>query len=219
MNVSSNKEFPSGCVLIEAHYLPCIAYFACITSADSIILEACEHYVKQSYRNRCRILTANKIVTLSVPVHKGSRRRPIREVKIDYSQSWLKDHWRTIASAYGKAPFFEEYSPYFEKALLKKNQYLFDLNVELLTICLRLLNLSRQVASTDTFEERLASAVNDYRNAITTNNTGFATSQYVDVRYRQNFGSNFVPNLSILDLLFCQGPQAVQVIRQSIVNF
>ncbi len=104
MNVSPTENL-SGPVLIELHYLPCIAYFAYLAHAESVVIEAHEHYVKQSYRNRCQILTASKVVSLSVPVQKGNRTQLIRDLKIDYSQSWLKDHWRTIASAYGKAPY------------------------------------------------------------------------------------------------------------------
>ena len=93
-------------LLLDFHYLPCIAYFSCINRYHHLILEVHENYEKQSYRNRCYILSANKVLPLSVPVHRGKGKKPTKDIRIDYSQKWVNNHWRAIKSAYGKAPFF-----------------------------------------------------------------------------------------------------------------
>src|SRR5690606_30373631 len=105
--------------LLSLHYLPCIEYFACFIKYDKIYLEACESYTKQSYRNRCRIKTSQRIDTLSVPVCKADRHTNIQDVRIDYSQGWVKDHWKGIQTAYGKSPFFEHYADLFSHIFKK----------------------------------------------------------------------------------------------------
>ena len=99
---------------IDLQYLPSLEYFCAILNKNEFNLEAHEYFEKQSYRNRCRIQTTNKIDTLSVPVLNGNKKILIRDLKIDYSQDWTRRHWGAIHSAYGKAPFFEFYSEFFK---------------------------------------------------------------------------------------------------------
>ena len=205
-----------GYLLIDLHYLPCIEYFARVLSCNSLVIEAAEHYQKQTYRNRCRVLTAQKVITLSIPVQKSARKTHIREVEIDYSQGWLKDHWRTISSAYGKAPFFPDYAPFFEKILLKRYKYLFDLNIDLLTNCLFLLGLKLNADITSDYRPRGEEGVMDLRDAILPQKEKVTAEKVKLLSYRQVFGNNFASNLSIADLLFCQGPASLNIIRQSI---
>ena len=115
-------------VLIESHYLPSISYFKAIFPAKTIILESNEYYVKQSYRNRCEILTANGVDKLIVPLTSKHGKVYIRDVRIDYSQKWLNGHWRAIQSAYGKAPFFEFYADALYNILFSK-KVLYRLNI------------------------------------------------------------------------------------------
>ena len=96
-------------VWLDLQYLPSLEYFAALLKYDYVYLEANEHYQKQSYRNRCYIRAANKVDLLSVPVLDGRRKVLIRDIRIDYQQGWLKDHWRAITSAYGKTPYFEQH--------------------------------------------------------------------------------------------------------------
>ena len=77
------------------------AFFSAIYPHEEVVLEVNENYLKHSYRNRCRINTANGPVSLSIPVVGGNSKTPIRDLKIDYNQTWVKDHWRAIQSAYG----------------------------------------------------------------------------------------------------------------------
>jgi hypothetical protein len=200
----------AGSLLVETQYFPPISYFAQILEHDTIIIEAWENYQKQSYRNRCKILTANKINILSVPVIKPHPNVLIREVKIDYGQKWLNVHWRGIASAYGKAPFFEHYEDFFREILYKRNPYLFDLNMDLLTLCLKLLGIKRTIKLSERFNILSADTnVNDKRNVIHPKGSHIITT----VNYQQVFGRDFVPDLSVLDLLFCEGNNSLHILK------
>ncbi|HEU5289727.1 MAG TPA: WbqC family protein, partial [Cyclobacteriaceae bacterium] len=124
-------------ILIDLHYLPSIPYFTVLSSAEKIIIEKNEHFEKQSYRNRCHILTSQGVERLIVPLTSRSGKVLITEVRLDYSQKWLNNHWRAIESAYRSSPFFEYYADDLHTILFKKNVFLYDLNFELLTICLK----------------------------------------------------------------------------------
>jgi hypothetical protein len=208
---------PTTGAVIDLHYLPCLEYFACLLKYSNVYIEAHENYQKQSYRNRCHILTASKVAILSVPVLKGNSKQLIRDVQIDYDQKWLTDHWRSISSAYGKAPFFEHYADFFEKIYTKKYKYLFELNAELLTNCLSLLKLRQKIEYTEVYKNSAETALDDLRSAIHPKKEFKNNKLYTPVRYRQNFGNNFVSNLSIIDVLFCEGPRSLEIIRQSVI--
>ncbi|HXA02056.1 MAG TPA: WbqC family protein [Cytophagaceae bacterium] len=203
-------------LLLETQYLPSIPYFVEILSHDSLIIEAFEHYQKQTYRNRCRILTSNKINILSVPVINVHRKVLIREVEIDYSQKWLNMHWRGITSAYAKSPFFEYYADYFREVLFKKHRFLFDLNTELLTLCLKLLRVNKRIELSREYNNVSEKEdVIDLRNLINQD----AKSEIISgIEYTQEFGRQFVPHLSIIDLLFCEGNNASKILILSKKN-
>jgi len=203
--------------LIESHYLPCIAYFSCLESGSKVWIDVEESYVKQSYRNRCYILGANQIQLLSVPVHRGSGKVSTRDVRIAHEIRWQNNHWRSIASAYGKTPFFDHFADDFRSVLYRPFKYLVDLNLALLTKCLDLLRWNVPVdfwTITNSFPPQ--NEVYDYRGKILVSDLSLENYQFQPIKYTQAFGKDFVPNLSIVDLLFCEGPRAVQVIRRSI---
>src|SRR5690349_1049815 len=100
--------------------MPCLAYFAALISRPEIVVEKYEHYEKQSFRNRCYIKGPHRIESLIVPVTGKSGKPLITDIRIDYNQKWLNNHWRTIRTAYGNAPFFEYYAPDVENILFKK---------------------------------------------------------------------------------------------------
>ena len=209
------KTLDTQSVLIDLQCLPCLEFFTCVLAFDEVILESNENYSKQSYRNRAYILGANKTEMLIVPVLDGNKKVLIQDVRIDYSQSWQQIHWRTIKAAYGKSPFFEFYSDFFQEVFDKKNTFLWDTNMELLTICLKLLRVNKTIRQTKTYHKQVDSSVFDARNSINFKKTYESRGFYNAVSYQQNFGNEFVSNLSILDLLFCRGNQASEILKKS----
>ncbi|GAB2535261.1 WbqC family protein [Spirosoma aerophilum] len=205
-------EFKGNELLIELHYLPGIDYLSGLMQFEKVQIEAHEHYQKQSYRNRCYVLTANKVDVLTVPVKQGTHHQPIRELRVVNDQPWQLNHWRCLQAAYGKAPFFEFYAPYFEPVYQKKWTFLFDLNLELLTICLKLIRLNRGLNLTEWYEKVPPVGLFDARSMLNPRNEPETYIFHHPVAYQQNFGQDFVPNLSIIDLLFCQGPTASDVL-------
>jgi hypothetical protein len=212
------KTLDRQSVLIDLHYLPSLEFFSCLLNFDKIILESNENYIKQSYRNRCYILGANKPEMLIIPILDGNKKILIKDIKIDYSQHWQLNHWRTIRAAYGKSPFFEFYIDYFQKVFEKKNTFLWDTNVELLTICLKLLRQEKTICLTEKYEKAPNSTIFDARSMINPKKEIENSEFYKIVPYQQNFGNKFESNLSIIDLLFCRGNQALEILKKSSSN-
>lgn len=192
-------------VVVEPHYFPCVHYFAALLGADRLLLEGKEHYIKQSYRNRCYINAANKVDRLSVPVQKATVGAPTQEIQIDYSQRWQNIHFRALHSAYRKAPFFDIFIDDFEQIIFKKHKFLLDLNTEILTLCLKYLRLTMPIVITSVYKKSYENDVLDLRNMFVPDNQLITTPLPT---YQQIFGNSFVSNLSIIDLLFCTGNQA-----------
>ncbi len=206
-------------VLIELQYLPSLEFFCRILNEESIQLEAHEHFIKQTYRNRCYILGANGPLMLNIPVIKGRSNTPIRELQIDNRQNWQAIHWKSIASAYGNAPFFEFFSPEFKIAFEKQEKYLWDFNERMLTLCLRLLSFNHlKITYSTSYQKENETGLTDLRSVIHPKKSFEDNSFYRPVPYIQVFGKKFVPNLSIIDLIFCQGPEARRILNESDVS-
>jgi len=202
-------------VLTEVHYLPCIAFFSALASCDEIVVEKYEHYEKQSYRNRCYILGPHRIETLIVPVTGKHGKALITDVRIDYSQKWLNNHWRTIRTGYGNAPFFEYYAPDLHDILFKKHVFLYDLDLELMAMGLRWLKKEATIKESEVYEATSGAGVTDLRVIINPKKEDGCNRIFKSTEYQQVFGSKFVPNLSIVDLIFNQGPGAWDIIKAS----
>jgi hypothetical protein len=210
-------------VLLCSAYLAPVQYFTKFIQYDEVWIELSEHFFKQSYRNRCTILTANGPQSLSVPVTEGSNsKRLIRDVMISYDHPWQKLHWKALLSAYNNAPFFEYYadsiSPFYHD---KKWKFLTDFNHEIQQVVLSELNLKCNLRVTETFllPTGIPDDTDDFRYTIDPKSSRqkvdahFVPSVYMQV-FQEKF--DFTPNLSILDLLFNEGPMAVDVLRRSI---
>jgi hypothetical protein len=204
-------------VLIEAHYLPSIAYFAALVGAESILLERHEHFVKQTYRNRCRIITANGELDLIVPITAKHGKVRITDVRVDFTQKWLNNHWRTVQSAYGNAPFFEYYADDLRDTLYKKVGFLYDLNRALLSMCLNWLKWDMPIKETEYYTQSVSNPLLDLRSAVNPKKMDQCYEFYYPVMYNQVFGSTFVENLSLIDLIFCVGPGAGKIVRDSAI--
>lgn len=204
-------------VLIDIQYLPSVAYFTALYGMDEIIFEKHEHYVKQTYRNRCYINTVHGSRALIVPLTSRHSGVLTRDVRIDYTQKWLNNHWRTITSAYGKAPFFEHYSEDLEQVLFRKYDFLYDLNFNLLTLCLSWLKWGVSVKETLSYKKEMQEDIYDLRSFITPKNPDNIKRLYMPKPYYQVFGNAFAENLSVVDLMFCNGPEAGRIIEASSV--
>lgn len=195
-----------GKILLSTAYFPPVEYFSLINSASEIYIEKEENYIKQTYRNRCRILTDKGIMNLSVPVLKDPGHKTlIGDVVIDYSKRWQQVHLRAIKAAYGRSPFFQFYIEMFEDIIMKNNKFILDLNSELLSVCLDILRLDKAIRLTECFEPD-ENRDYDFRYRISPG----TDSVFEGKPYLQVFGNNkFSEGLSILDLIFNTGPDSV----------
>jgi len=186
-------------------------FYSCLLKADQISIDVHENYVKQSYRNRCEIYGANGKLALIIPITRSSS-TPMKEVKIDYDQNWQKIHWKSLESSYRSSPYFEFYEDKFIHLYEQKNiHYLVDFNMELLNIFLKLLDLEIELSYTDSYEKEIKNKL-DLRSLI---HPKMGTSQYYNEnKYIQVFEEKmgFIPNLSIYDLVFNEGPAAVNIL-------
>lgn len=193
-------------IVLSTAYLPPIEYFARINDADEALIEREENYLKQSYRNRCYILSADKPQYLTVPVYLGSfHKTHIRDIRIDYSKRWQQVHLRALTSAYCSSPYFIFYFEVFERIILSGHEFLLDLNMELIEAALKMMDISRKISYTSEFITGNDN-IDDFRYAISPKKI----SSYPFKKYIQVFAikEGFVPGLSIADLLFNTGPDA-----------
>ncbi len=198
-------------LLIEPHYLGSIEYYALISNFDSVLIEINDRFQKQTYRNRCYLVGSNKVLSLTVPTS-YSNRSLTKEVRIDHSQRWVKDHWGAIYSAYGKAPFFEYFADSFKESINTKHKFLIDLTVELMGLTFKLLSISVSMTYSESYIDNFD---NDFRNVILPKKSFTDRKIYTPYAYSQLFSDTFIPNMSILDLIMCEGPQASEVLSAS----
>lgn len=208
--------------LVELHYWPCIQYFSKFLLYPQVVVEQHENYQKGSYRNRCILAAANGPLMLSIPLQQGkNQQQSIREVQISYRENWLSQHWRSIQSAYGKTPFFEHYADEIAPFYQNPTPSLFDWNRQLLEKALELLQLPVEVQWSEKYQREVSPNWVDLRQKIKVKHREQPEDTHFKPRpYPQAFleKRGFLPNLSILDLLFCTGPQAIQILEASVVH-
>ena len=199
-------------IYLSSAYLAPIEYYIALAKTETVFLEYCEHYEKQSYRNRCAIAAANGKMSLSIPVEKTNSDKILtRDIRISEHNDWQVHHWRSIESAYNSTPFFEFYKddllPFYEK----KWDFLWDFNVEIQAKMLELLDLQPKIELTTEYKTNLDGDIADLRNSIHPKNKKSVElyNAYYQV-FDQRFG--FQPNLSIIDLLFNMGNESQLVL-------
>lgn len=210
-------------VLLSTAYLAPISYYACLMHAPQVFVEQHEHYHKQTYRNRCRIVAANGVMDLSIPVVTCNN-QAIRKVEVDYSKPWQRQHWLSLEAAYRSTPFFEYYEddlkPFYQQQEIK---YLFDFNARLQQVICDLIDLHPQTILTQDFVMPEAAgfcssdACLDLREAIHPKKNLPQVLHYHSQKYTQVFEQQlgFVADMSIVDLLFNMGPESILLLRDS----
>ena len=196
-----------GNVLLSTAYFPPAEYFARIADAEAVLIEKEENYLKQSYRNRCYLLSASGPQSLTVPVYLGSiHKTPVKDIRIDYSKRWQQVHLGALVSAYGSSPFFLYYYEAIEKIILRSPEFLLDLNMELLISVIKMINLEAEITYTTEFIPDIG-AENDFRYRISPKKkSDYQTKTYTRV-FNTEEGSYW--RLSIIDLLFNMGPDTI----------
>jgi len=193
--------------------LPNIDYMAAFTQADNILLERHESYRKQSYRNRYSIAGPNGTQTLIIPVNKnGLHNCPIADLRISYDDNWQKLHWKTWETAYNSSPFFLYYKDDFKKIFDKNHSFLWDLNMEILSLILELLELDKNIELTNKFHKNYKNIL-DLREKISPKLPPNIKSypSYYQVFMKNN---GFIENLSVIDLLFNLGNESGMYLNQ-----
>ena len=203
-------------LLLSTAYFAPIQYYAKLLRYEKVIIEKHEHYNKQSYRNRCTILTANGLLDLAVPVTRTEQAKiPITEVEIAYDTLWQKLHFKAIESAYRRSPFYEYYIDDLMVFYNFHHRYLYDFNMNILRTVCRLTKIPFRVEESHDYL-RSGEGIIDCRNSIHPKvDQQQADPEYVPHRYTQVFADRwgFKPNLSILDLLFNVGPETKTVLN------
>lgn len=199
----------SQAVLLSAHYFPCTAWFRNYLLHEQVVIEQHEHFLKQTYRNRTVILSANGPLALTVPVSKLQAKTQVYEMRIDYSDKWQHRHLEALRSAYNSSPYFLYYSHHFDEFFAHKYETLLELNLASLLLSLKLIKQQPKYQLTESYMPTTDGLL-DMREVI--HPKRFWEAEYRS--YLQVFTSKypFTPNLSVLDMLFNCGPESTQYI-------
>lgn len=203
----------SGKFGLSTAYLAPIAYYKILANAEEVFLEQQESYVKQTYRNRCTIATANGLMNLTIPIEKSEfGKNNIRDVKIADFKNWQQQHWRSIEAAYNSSPFFEYYVddlvPFYEK----NQQFLWDFNLELQSVILELMDIDVNLFLTADYQHQFTDDTIDLRHRISPKGSPYIANlkPYYQV-FEHKLG--FQANLSIIDLLFNMGNESILILK------
>lgn len=193
---------------------PNLYWWSIAIESESVVFDKAEHFQKMSYRNRYYITGSNGFILLSIPLQKGrNQRTAMRDVKIDYESKWQQQHWRSIYSAYGNSPYFEHYAPPIEALFKKEFAHLIDFCKASIDLIAGFIGASLKHAITDTYRAEYTGSV-DLRTSL---KPGIERKPVSDMMYYQVFAdkNGFHPNLSILDLLFAEGPATKQILSEN----
>lgn len=200
-------------VCLSSAYLAPIQYYSKLYIYNKVYMEQYDNYVKQTYRNRCVIAVSDGPLALTIPTEKPkSLKCPMKDIRISDHGNWRHVHWNALVAGYNNSPFFEYYEEDFHKIYAKHHHFLWDFNWELCSLVCSLIDIQPNIQPTTCFEKELPSNVADYRELIhpkkdyLVEDPSFSLSPYYQV-FKDKHG--FLPNLSIVDLLFNMGPESL----------
>lgn len=206
-------------ILLSSAYLPPVQYFAHLQSVEQVWIEQYDHYQKQTYRNRCVIAAPDGPLSLTVPIEKPNTQKAfMRDIRISDHGNWRHLHWNAIESAYNHTPFFEYYKDDFRPFYEKKFDFLVDYNEQLCQLVCQLIDIDTSFQRTESYITEPSNTIIDLRDAIHPKKEVMDDASFSAVPYYQVFQERlgFLPNLSIIDLLFNMGPEAILVLQKSI---
>jgi hypothetical protein len=194
-------------LILSTAYLAPVEYYMHLHNSSRTVIEKQDNYIKQTYRNRCVIASANGLQTLSIPIAKPDSLKCLsRDIRIAEHENWRHLHWHAIVSAYNSTPFFEYYADDFRPFYKKSREFLFDFNEELRELVCSLLTISPVVSYSSQYivpqadDCDLREAIHPKKESVSRNFKPYY--QVFEGRY------GFQANLSIIDLLFNMGPEA-----------
>ncbi len=188
-------------VILSSAYLPNLSWYHYFIKSEQICIEKHEHYIKQSFRNRCEILSANGKLSLIIPLEKNADKELITEKKISYKENWQVKHWRAITSAYKNSPYFEYFEDEFKPFYTDRHEFLFDYNLALLQTINKILRIKKDFQFTEIYDKLPAGL--DLRNSIHPKKETLVILKPYHQVFSDKHGFN--PDLSIIDLLFNKG--------------
>jgi WbqC-like protein family len=203
-------------LIIDLQYFPSFILYKSLYNFSNIVFEQYESYQKMSFRNRCQIVGAEGVIDLSIPLVRGRDQKALmKDVRISAAQPWQSRHWKTIVSCYNRSPWFDYYRDELEGLYRKPCEFLVDWNLMCFEWTVKVLAISTPVSLTGGYEKGYApDRVTDWRGKILPKQVDVSLGAPVH-SYRQVFEERigFIPNLSVLDLLFCEGKQAIRYLQ------
>lgn len=208
-------------VLLTSAYLAPVQYYAWMLAADEVLLEQHDHYMKQTYRNRCTIAAADGPLSLTVPIIKPeSDKCPMKDIRISDHGNWRHLHWNALKSAYRMSPFWEYYEDDFRPFYEQKWEFLMDYNQALQEKVCELIDFTPNITRTEAFLSPSEAMIKDLREVIHPKREIAADERFQVVPYYQVFKERqgFLPNMSIMDLLMNMGPESLLILKKSLLD-
>lgn len=213
----TNATLSMKTAYLSSAYLAPVEYYTKLVSYDKIYIEQHDHYTKQTYRNRCTIAGPDGELALSIPTVKPDTLKcPMKDIRISDHGNWRHLHWNAIESAYNNTAFFEYYKDDFRPFYEKRYEFLADFNEELCRLVCELIDIQPDMERTTEYKTEFAADETDFREMIHPKKDFLISDpEFVPKPYYQVFESRlgFLPNLSIIDLLFNMGPESLLVLR------
>ena len=187
-----------------------------MAQSGACVFEICDSYQKQTYRNRCYIYGANGKLSLNIPVHYTQKnRQSTKEIQIENSSKWQSTHWKSIESAYKTSPFFEFYEDELKILFENPQEFLLDFNFECIAVINSCIGFEPVITYTEQFCK--TNLESDYRFMVNARKESkIETKPYIQV-FQEKHG--LIMNLSILDLLFNEGPNTINYLKNHLLTF
>lgn len=203
-------------IIIHPTYFPNIAHFVAMAQTDIVIFEVEDNFLKQTYRNRTYIYGANGKLALNIPViHSQKNRQKYKDVKIFNEEKWQDHHWKSLLSAYRTSPFFEYYEDELQPLFEIKANFILDFNMKCFEAICECLQLHLNTSKTEVYQND-PELVKDYRYLVNAKKDHLKPFETYNQVFQEKHG--FINNLSILDLLFNEGPNSVNYLESQTLS-